>query len=152
MDDLGLVEAIDRFREGIVVAIADAADRRLDACFREALGILDRDVLAASVAVMHEPALYRPGAGACRVRICQTAWRASKLAACSYELIGQTRRRLLFRDAHRIEHQCLPVARNGPTGPVWRCPFIGVARKWLAEGRNDAIRDTGKIVRETWIA
>ena len=45
MDDLGLVEAIDRFREGIVVAIADAADRRLDACFREALGILDRDVL-----------------------------------------------------------------------------------------------------------
>jgi hypothetical protein len=44
------------------------------------------------------------------------------------------------------------VARNGPTGPVWRCPFIGVARKWLAEGRNDAIRDTGKIVRETWIA
>ena len=30
----------------------------------------------------------------------------------SYELIGQTRRRLLFRDAHRIEQQCLPVARN----------------------------------------
>jgi hypothetical protein len=38
MDDLGLVEAIDRFREGIVVTVADAADRRLDACFREALG------------------------------------------------------------------------------------------------------------------
>ena len=38
------------------------------------------------------------------------------------------------------------MARNGPTGPVWRCPFIGV------EGRNDAIRDTGKILRETWIA
>ena len=29
----------------IVVTIADAADRRLDACFREALGILDRDIL-----------------------------------------------------------------------------------------------------------
>jgi len=63
MDDLGLVEAIDRFREGIVVTIADAADRRLDACFREPLGILDRDVLAASVAVMHEPAAMRPVAG-----------------------------------------------------------------------------------------
>src|SRR4029079_10688776 len=59
MDDLGLVEAIDRFREGIVVTIADAADRPLDACFPEALGILDRDVLAASVAVMHEPAAMR---------------------------------------------------------------------------------------------
>jgi hypothetical protein len=59
MDDLGLVEAIDRFREGIVVTISDAADRRLDPCFREALGILDRDVSAASVAVMHEPAAMR---------------------------------------------------------------------------------------------
>jgi hypothetical protein len=32
------------------------------------------------------------------------------LAACSDELNGQTRRRLLFRDAHRIEHECLPLA------------------------------------------
>ena len=56
MDDLGLVEAVDRLGESIVVAVADAADRRLDAGFRQALGVLDRDVLAASVAVMHEPA------------------------------------------------------------------------------------------------
>src|ERR1035437_8055169 len=59
MDDLGLVEAIDGFREGIVVTITNAADRRLDACFRQALGILDRDVLAAPVAMMHEPAAMR---------------------------------------------------------------------------------------------
>ena len=26
------------------------------------------------------------------------------------------------------------LARNGPAGPVWRCPLIGVDRKWLAEG------------------
>src|SRR4029079_7975123 len=117
---------IDRFREGIVVAIADAADRRLDACFREALGILDRDVFAGSGAVMHAPALYRPGAGACRVRICQTAWRASKLAACSYELIGQTRRRLLFRDAHRIEHQCLSVAQSVNLRSLRPRPELGV--------------------------
>jgi flavin-binding protein dodecin len=30
------------------------------------------------------------------------------------------------------------LARNGPTGPVWRFPFIGLDRKWLAEGQNDA--------------
>ena len=56
MDDLGLVEAVDRFGEGVVVAVADAADRRLDAGLGQALGVFDRDVLAASVAVMDEPA------------------------------------------------------------------------------------------------
>jgi hypothetical protein len=45
MDHLGLVEAIDGFREGIVVTIANTADRRLNACFRQALGIFDREVL-----------------------------------------------------------------------------------------------------------
>src|SRR3982074_630727 len=59
MDNLGLVETIDGFGEGIVVTIANTADRRLNACFRQALGIPDREVLAASVAVMHEPATMR---------------------------------------------------------------------------------------------
>ena len=58
-DRLGLVEAIDGFREGIVVTVANTADRWLDACFRQALGILDREVLAASAGVMHEPATMR---------------------------------------------------------------------------------------------
>jgi hypothetical protein len=31
VNDLGLVEAVDRFGERIVVGITDAADRRLDA-------------------------------------------------------------------------------------------------------------------------
>jgi hypothetical protein len=28
--------------------------------------------------------------------------------------------------------QCMSLflARTGPTGPVWRCPIIGVDRKW----------------------
>jgi hypothetical protein len=51
MDHLGLVEAIDRLGESIVVGIADATNRRLDACLRQTLGILYRDVLAAAVAV-----------------------------------------------------------------------------------------------------
>src|SRR6267154_5826500 len=59
MDNLGLVEAIDRFREGIVVTIANTANRGLNTCFRQALGIFDREVLAASVAVMHEPPTMR---------------------------------------------------------------------------------------------
>ena len=39
-----------------VVAVADAAHRWLDTGVGQALGVSDRDVLAASVAVMHEPA------------------------------------------------------------------------------------------------
>ena len=45
MDDLGLVEAVDRLGESVVVAVADAANRRLDARLRQPLGVLDRDVL-----------------------------------------------------------------------------------------------------------
>jgi hypothetical protein len=43
MDNLGLVEAIDGFREGIVVTIANTANRGLNTCVRQALGILDRE-------------------------------------------------------------------------------------------------------------
>src|ERR1035437_3332006 len=43
------------------------------------------------------------------------------------------------------------MARNGPTGPVWRCPLLGEDRKWLAEGRTGAIDPmaTSAIARAT---
>ena len=56
MDDLGLVETVDRFGEGVVVTVADAADRRLDPGFGQALGVLDRDILGAAIAMMDEAA------------------------------------------------------------------------------------------------
>jgi len=45
MDDLGLVEAVDGFGESIVVRVADATHRRLDAGLGQALGVSDGDVL-----------------------------------------------------------------------------------------------------------
>src|SRR5258706_12931091 len=81
VDQLGLVKTVDGFGEGIVIGISDAADRRLYACFSQALGVFDRDVLAAPVAMVHEPAaMDRPSimqgllqcveheAGVCRAR------------------------------------------------------------------------------------
>lgn len=56
MDHFGFVEAVDGFGESVVLGISDTADRRLDGCFSQALGILDRDVLAAPVAMLHESA------------------------------------------------------------------------------------------------
>jgi hypothetical protein len=56
VDQLGFVEAVDRFGERVVIAIADAADRRLNAGFGQAFSILDCDVLTAAVAVVNEPA------------------------------------------------------------------------------------------------
>ena len=56
VDDLGLEQAVDSFGEGIVVGIADAADGRFDAGLHQALGVFDRDILAAPVAVMDETA------------------------------------------------------------------------------------------------
>ena len=45
MDQLGFVKAVDGFGERIVVAVADTANRRLDARRGKPLGIFDRDVL-----------------------------------------------------------------------------------------------------------
>ncbi len=43
MDDLGLVEAVDRLGESVVVAVADAADGGLDAGLGQALGVADAE-------------------------------------------------------------------------------------------------------------
>lgn len=55
-DHLGFVEAVDRFGQSVVVAVADTADRRLDAGLGEALGVLDRHVLRPTVAMMDQAA------------------------------------------------------------------------------------------------
>ena len=47
---------VDRLGEGVVVAVADAANGRLDPGFRHALGVADRQILVASVAVVDQPA------------------------------------------------------------------------------------------------
>ena len=57
MDRFGLVEAVDRLGQGIVAAVADAADRRLDAGLGEALGALDRDLSHAVIALLDEAGL-----------------------------------------------------------------------------------------------
>ena len=56
VDHLGLVEAVDRLGQSVVVTVADAADRRLDAGLGEALGVLDRHVLRPAVAMMNQAA------------------------------------------------------------------------------------------------
>ena len=49
-DDLGFIKAVDRLGERIVVRVADAAHRRLDAGLGETISIFDRDVLRAASA------------------------------------------------------------------------------------------------------
>ena len=44
MDQLGLVEPVDGLGQGVVVAVALAADRGLDACLGQSLAVADRDV------------------------------------------------------------------------------------------------------------
>ena len=56
VDHLGLVKAIDRFGQSIVIAVADASDRWFNAGLGKALGVFDRDILAATIAVMDQPA------------------------------------------------------------------------------------------------
>jgi hypothetical protein len=52
MNDFGLIETVDRLGECIVVAVADASDRRLYASFRQPLGVADRQLLNAPDALL----------------------------------------------------------------------------------------------------
>lgn len=45
MDDLGFEEAVDGLGQGIVIAVADAANRGFDACFCKAFGVFYRQIL-----------------------------------------------------------------------------------------------------------
>lgn len=56
MDNLGLVKTVDRLRQGVVIAVANTPDGWLDPGLGKALGILDRDILAAAVAVVDQAA------------------------------------------------------------------------------------------------
>ena len=49
MDDLGFEQADDRLREGVVVAVADRSDGRLDARVGKPLGVTQRQILRAAV-------------------------------------------------------------------------------------------------------
>ena len=55
MDDLGLLSTVDCFGESIVIGIADAPDRRLDARLRQPLRISDGHILRAAVGMMNQP-------------------------------------------------------------------------------------------------
>ena len=58
VDDLGLIEAIERLGERVVVRVADTANRGLNAGLGQALGVLDRGVLHPPVGVVDESSLW----------------------------------------------------------------------------------------------
>jgi hypothetical protein len=58
--------------------------------------------------------------------------KALKRTPGATSVMAATRRRLLFRDAHRIEHHCLPVARLRHADGIGRCLLSVVTRKAFA--------------------
>lgn len=59
MSDLGLLKFVGGLGQSTVVAVADAAHQRPDTSIGQAFSILDRDILAASIAVMGQPAAMK---------------------------------------------------------------------------------------------
>jgi hypothetical protein len=55
MEDFSFEKAIDRLSQRIVITVANAARRGFDACIGEPFALFDRQILAASVAVMNKP-------------------------------------------------------------------------------------------------
>ena len=62
MNHLGLEQAVDVFDEGIVVAVADAADGWFDPGVCQVLRVANRHVLNAAIAMMNQLALSRRAA------------------------------------------------------------------------------------------
>ena len=56
VNQLGLVQSVDGLSQGVVVAVALATDLGLNTGLCQSLGIADRDVLTATVAVMDQAA------------------------------------------------------------------------------------------------
>ena len=56
MDHLGLVKAIDRLGQSVVIAVTDTAHRRFDAGFGKAFGVFYGYVLRSTIAVVNQAA------------------------------------------------------------------------------------------------
>ena len=54
VDQFGFVQAVDRFRQCVVIAVTATANGRFNARLSQSLGVTDRDVLRSSVAVMNQ--------------------------------------------------------------------------------------------------
>ncbi len=52
MNQFSLVQAVDRFSQGVVIAVAPAADRRFDARFGQPFAVANADVLGPSDALL----------------------------------------------------------------------------------------------------
>ena len=57
MDHLGLVQPVDRFSQGVVVAVTFAAHRGLNASFCEPFAVADADVLRPPVGMVNQLAI-----------------------------------------------------------------------------------------------
>ncbi len=55
VNQFGLVQAVDGLGQGVVIAVALAAHRRLDASFRQSLGVANADVLLGKVCTTPAP-------------------------------------------------------------------------------------------------
>src|SRR5690625_7982046 len=58
-DHLGLIQTNDRFGQGIVLGVANESDRSVDACFGQATGVSNREILNASVSVVDQAIAIR---------------------------------------------------------------------------------------------
>ena len=59
MNDLCLVEPVDGLCEGIVIAVANAADRRFVSSFGQALAVSNADVLRSPVGMVNQSAAMK---------------------------------------------------------------------------------------------
>ena len=118
-DDLGLVQTVDGLGERVVVRVADATDRALEARSGETLGIANGRVLGAAVALMDDLSL--------RGRVC---------SACS----SASRARPLRRERDTRQPTPAPGQALGvvPSGPARRARLT--ARSYADAARSTRMR------------
>ena len=141
VDQLGLVQPVDRLGQRVVVAVALAAHRRLDAGLGQTLAVADRDVLRAAVAVMDQGvvALGLPGVQRLlqrvehEVGVHRTAHPPADDAPGEHvDDEGHVQPALPGRDVGEVRHPELirPLGLELPIDPVQRA-----RRRWIADRR-----------------
>lgn len=120
MDHLGLVKTVDRFRESIIERVADTAHCGFDAGLRQALGVLNADVLGG-----FNRSSQHQGIGGCNdgspTRFRSVHSKEARFARAS--AAWQRENRFRFWQAialgHSSEEAALDAGTSTPLGPRW---------------------------------
>ena len=128
MNEFGFVETVNRFGEGVVVAVTDAADRRFDASFGQTISVANGQILPAAVRVTNQSSFLNgasimQGLFQCiEHKVCLGRSRDPPASAAAGGLAGAA-----GTGAFQIAHKAIKLTKAAPLAKVGAGVYAGAA-------------------------